>query len=547
MLLQCYSAMRYWHAVFAFAVAMAVSALLTPVVARIARRFGAVAGLRDRGLSRQETPVLGGIAILAGVLLAAAIWVPDTRLTHLEAILAGACAITLIGAVDDVVELKPVAEADRSDWSGRDRSGGGREATSIVLPFAGQLALPSFPAARGPRSLSVIFLVAVMNVVNFSDGIDGLAAGLCAIDGIAFSIIAFDLPGPTALAVVRGDLAALTAGASLGFLFHNFHPASVFMGDSGANLLGYLLGVAAVVGLAEDERGRRPGRAAGDPRGPVPRHRVRGRQAREVRAQAVVGRRQPLPPSDGADRIQPAQDGRIPVRVDADARGRRDRAAVRPVSRPPSPHHYHLGWLIVMVAIGVIAIAASVYLVYVLEILKFRSFRARELRTTDPDTSEHEIDERVQARVRDGRVRASQRWARVVAEPRDARAEPAHRTGARCPRRGRGCHRGGGRCSIRARRLRCACVRARDGRAGGSGVDRVVRDRADRPTLRRGDHRGAAVDARQPPRVLRRDLRAERGPADRRADRDHRLDPGQRAAGPRTGDRRRRRCVRATA
>src|SRR5205807_5492002 len=90
--------------------------------------------------------------------------------------------------------------------------------------------------------LTVIWLVGLMNVVNFSDGVDGLAAGLCAIDGMAFAVIAFDL-GVSGAAV----LAALTAGAALGFLFHNFHPASVFMGDSGANLLGYLLGVVAVI------------------------------------------------------------------------------------------------------------------------------------------------------------------------------------------------------------------------------------------------------------------------------------------------------------
>src|SRR6202020_1103635 len=81
------------------------------------------------------------------------------------------------------------------------------------------------------------------NVVNFADGVDGLAAGLCTIDGIAFAIIAFDLHIGGA-----GVLAALTAGAALGFLFHNFPPASSFMGDSGANLLGYLLGVVAVIG-----------------------------------------------------------------------------------------------------------------------------------------------------------------------------------------------------------------------------------------------------------------------------------------------------------
>ena len=72
-----------------------------------------------------------------------------------------------------------------------------------------------------------------MNVVNFSDGVDGLAAGVCAISAVAFSIIAFDLGRTSA-----GVLAAIVAGAALGFLLHNFHPASVFMGDCGALLLG---------------------------------------------------------------------------------------------------------------------------------------------------------------------------------------------------------------------------------------------------------------------------------------------------------------------
>ena len=72
-----------------------------------------------------------------------------------------------------------------------------------------------------------------MNVVNFSDGIDGLAAGVCAISGAAFAIIAFDLDRGHA-----GVLAALTAGAAAGFLVYNFPPARVYMGDCGSNLLG---------------------------------------------------------------------------------------------------------------------------------------------------------------------------------------------------------------------------------------------------------------------------------------------------------------------
>jgi len=66
------------------------------------------------------------------------------------------------------------------------------------------------------------------------------------------------------------------------------------------------------------------------------------------------------------------------------------------------PHHYHLGWILVIVALALLALAASVYLVFVLEIVKFRTRRARELRTEDPDTSEHEIDERVRTDLETG-------------------------------------------------------------------------------------------------------------------------------------------------
>ena len=87
-----------------------------------------------------------------------------------------------------------------------------------------------------------------MNVVNFSDGIDGLAAGVCAISAITFAIIALR-PRPRD----AGMLAAITAGAALGFLCHNFHPASIFMGDTGSNLLGLLLGCVAVEGAVKTQ------------------------------------------------------------------------------------------------------------------------------------------------------------------------------------------------------------------------------------------------------------------------------------------------------
>ena len=77
-----------------------------------------------------------------------------------------------------------------------------------------------------------------MNIVNFIDGVDGLAAGICTIAAITFGVIALSLDRNAA-----GILATLTAGAALGYLRHGFHPASIFLGDSGSNLLGYLLAV----------------------------------------------------------------------------------------------------------------------------------------------------------------------------------------------------------------------------------------------------------------------------------------------------------------
>ncbi len=138
-------------------------------------------------------------------------------------VIGGACLITLVGAIDDARDLHPALKLAGQIAAAVIAVEAGAVVTDITLPFIGGL---QFPNAGG--ALTVIWLVAMMNVVNFSDGIDGLAAGVCTIDGIAFAVIAYDLDVNQA-----AILAALTAGAALGFLFHNFHPASVFMGDAG--------------------------------------------------------------------------------------------------------------------------------------------------------------------------------------------------------------------------------------------------------------------------------------------------------------------------
>ena len=157
---------------------------------------------------------------------------------------------------------------------------------NLTLPFIEPLDLGNWGIP-----LTLFGIVAVMNVVNFTDGVDGLAAGVCTIAAVTFAIIALSLDRDDAAV-----LAAVVAGASVGFLRHNFHPASVFMGDSGSNLLGLLLAVRGHPGRAEDGRRRGPVLPAGDPgRAGAGRH-LRGGQAAQVPPARVLGRPLALPP-----------------------------------------------------------------------------------------------------------------------------------------------------------------------------------------------------------------------------------------------------------
>src|SRR5215207_3219717 len=223
-------------AALAALVAFAVAAVLTPLAARFARRIGAVDDIKERGLARDATPLLGGLAIFGGALVAGLFFLPDNQRT--EGILAAAALITIVGALDDVFDMHPAVKLAGQVVAAVVLVTSGLVVDTFTFPFLHRVELGDF---GGP--LTVFALVLLMNIVNFSDGVDGLAAGVCAIAAVAFSIIAFDLGRNTA-----GLLAAITCGAALGFLLFNFHPASVFMGDCGSNLLGLLLGAVIIEG-----------------------------------------------------------------------------------------------------------------------------------------------------------------------------------------------------------------------------------------------------------------------------------------------------------
>jgi UDP-GlcNAc:undecaprenyl-phosphate/decaprenyl-phosphate GlcNAc-1-phosphate transferase len=375
-------------ALYAGLLAALVTALLTPLTMRLARAVGAIDEPRARGLSERPTPLLGGLAIFAGVLVATLAFLPagyakQDQLWH--GVLLGAALITLVGALDDRYELPAGVKLVGQIAAAVIVVHFGVAVKAITLPFAGKLAFPNAGVTNAGPVLTVIALVFMMNVVNFSDGVDGLAAGVCAIIAATLSVIAFDLHRAQ-----PGVLAALTAGAALGFLVYNFPPASSFMGDCGANLLGLLMGVVMIEAA--------------------------------VKTTAVVSFVLPLilltvPFLDTTFVVLKRLKYRRPIYASDSEHFHHRMARIGFSNRrtiaylyawtlllaglalalrfvPYSDHHGHLrtGWTLVMLALFALVLAASVYLVYVLEILKFRRLDTVRLRRLRPHATAAEIE-----------------------------------------------------------------------------------------------------------------------------------------------------------
>ncbi len=238
-----------FYAALAFLVAAVLAWLLVPVAERVARRIGAVDYPNERSLHEVPTPKLGGLAIFVGIVVAIVLFLPWAQQT--QALLAGAIGIPIVGVLDDVFDLPALLKLFGQFVAATIPVLNGVNASVFTLPFVGGvnmrtvelLDMPVVGEVHLGHLVTIIGIVAVINVINLIDGVDGLAAGVCVISAGTLSIVALSLERPGA-----GVLAALTAGGALGFLRHGFPPASSFMGDTGSNLLGYLLGAIAVQG-----------------------------------------------------------------------------------------------------------------------------------------------------------------------------------------------------------------------------------------------------------------------------------------------------------
>jgi UDP-GlcNAc:undecaprenyl-phosphate GlcNAc-1-phosphate transferase len=227
--------------IWGFLLALVVVLLLTPGVGRFARFLGVVDEPGEtRRVHTHPVPRLGGIALLLGI------FVPALAFLELDGpyrgILLGAAIATTVGAVDDFRGLPWWGKLGGQLAAASVAVGFGVTVDRFTFPLLGSHELPEWTAAVA----TLVWVVAIMNMVNFLDGMDGLAAGICAIAGSTFAIIGLSL-GVADAAL----LSAIVAGACFGFLHHNFYPARIFMGDSGAMLLGFLLATLAIEGLVK--------------------------------------------------------------------------------------------------------------------------------------------------------------------------------------------------------------------------------------------------------------------------------------------------------
>jgi len=226
------------QALYGAAVALAVVVLLTPAVGGMARLIGAVDRPGGHRQHARPIPRLGGIALFFGIMVPALAFLELGR--EARGLLLGAAVATTVGAVDDFRGLRWFEKLAGQAAAAAIPVGFGIWVDRFTLPFIGVHELSPWLG----KPLTALWIVAIMNMVNFLDGLDGLAAGVCSIAGGTFSVIALSLGKPQAAVV-----SAIVFGACLGFLRHNFYPARIFMGDSGAMLLGFVLGAVAVQGL----------------------------------------------------------------------------------------------------------------------------------------------------------------------------------------------------------------------------------------------------------------------------------------------------------
>lgn len=226
----------WWGALSALLIALAV----TPLVRKLAFRIGAVDRPNERKVHAGIMARMGGLGIYIAFVASALLFAP--RSAQLTGILLANTLIVITGILDDTRDLSPKIKLLGQVLAALVLMEYGFEVKFLTLPLEGGIVY----LERADTIFTVFWLVGVTNAVNLIDGLDGLAAGTSAIAAATMSVVAL-MTGQ-----IQAFVLGLTlVGAIVGFLRYNFHPASIFMGDTGSMLLGFNLAALAILGMTK--------------------------------------------------------------------------------------------------------------------------------------------------------------------------------------------------------------------------------------------------------------------------------------------------------
>lgn len=222
----------------AFFISLITALIITPLVSRLAFKLNAV----DRPDGKRKNhngvkPSMGGLAIFIGTIAGYLYLQPVDP--HLNYIVIGACIIILTGMLDDIYNIKPIYKLIGQLSAASAVIASGLVIEKLTLPFMGTVHLGEFGII-----ITLLWIVGASNAINFLDGLDGLASGVSTI--ALSSILVMGLMDYRLIVVY---LSIILIGGTLGFLVHNFHPAKIFMGDTGALFLGYSIAIVSMLGL----------------------------------------------------------------------------------------------------------------------------------------------------------------------------------------------------------------------------------------------------------------------------------------------------------
>jgi UDP-GlcNAc:undecaprenyl-phosphate/decaprenyl-phosphate GlcNAc-1-phosphate transferase len=230
--------------IIAFIIAASVAYLATPLMIRLAKLVGAIDVPSDnRRVHKVPTPRLGGLAIFLGFI--AAIFSKDGFKPEMFGVLIGASIIVTLGFFDDIKPLSAKFKLLVQVIAAIIVINSGIRITSVANPL--NFLFPNNPYiifGIWSYPLTLVWIVGVTNAINLVDGLDGLAAGISAISAITLLVAAMSTGQELA-----AFMAAILAASTIGFLPYNFNPAKIFMGDTGALFLGFMLSVTSVMGV----------------------------------------------------------------------------------------------------------------------------------------------------------------------------------------------------------------------------------------------------------------------------------------------------------